>query len=164
MTRIAALCTLVAALIAPPGASAAQAGCPGTPNALDAANAAFSRAWVEGDSATVIAAYTDNAVLHPPSGSVRVGIAEVRAFWGGIANRKAAGHRLETGLRRQLAPDVVLEVGRWHSRSIRDGETQPWSTGCYSVLWRRGSDGAWRMEFDTWTGVIESETACRPRE
>lgn len=163
--RVTPLLLAVAAMgVGPVGTVAAQAVSPAIATALDAANAAFSRAWMAGDSATVIGAYTSDAVLHPPNGSVRVGAEQIRAYWGPIANRKAAGHRLEPGVRRTLGDGVVLEVGRWHSQSMRDGEPQPWATGCYSVIWRRGTDAKWRMEFDTWTGALEAETACRPRE
>lgn len=157
------LALAVAALAIPVGLGG-QAVSPTTAAALDAANAAFSRAYVAGDSATVLAAYTRDAVLHPPAGGVLVGAEQVREYWGPIANRRAAGHRLEANLRRHLAPDVVMEIGRWHSQSLRDGEPQPWSTGCYTVIWRRGTDMAWRMEFDTWTGPIQADWACRPRE
>jgi uncharacterized protein (TIGR02246 family) len=142
----------------------AQAISSATTDALDAANAAFSRAYVAGDAEAVIGSYTADAVLHPPAGGLLVGAQRVREYWGPIADRPSAGHRLEANLRRHLAPDVVLEVGRWHSQSLRDGEPQPWSTDCYTVIWRRGGDGAWRLEFDTWTGPIEADWACRPRE
>lgn len=162
LVRLPAAVLLVATLVTPP--VAAQAVAPATAAALDAANAAFSRAYMAGEAETVIAAYTEDAILHPPAGGVLVGAAGVRGYWGPIANRRSAGHRLEANLRRHLAPDVVLEMGRWHSQSLRDGEPQPWSTGCYTVIWRRGTDGGWRLEFDTWTGVIEADWACRPRE
>lgn len=162
--RVTLLLAALVVVATPIASAAAQSVSPATAAALDAANAAFSRAYVAGDAEEVIAAYTQDAVLHPPAGGVLVGAAKVREYWGPIANRRSAGHRLEANLRRHLAPDVVMEIGRWHSQSLRDGEPQPWSSGCYTVIWRRGADGGWRLEFDTWTGPIEADWACRPRE
>lgn len=130
---------------------------------LDAANAAFSRAFVAGDGTTMALSYTADAILHTPRGNVITGGSRVADFWRSIPADVRLGHRLEPTLRRMLAPDVVLEMGRWHDRPIVAGTSEPpWVSGCYTVIWQRGTDGNWRMSYDGWTNTIEAATACRP--
>jgi ketosteroid isomerase-like protein len=130
---------------------------------LDAANAAFSRAFVAGDGATMALAYTADAILHPPRGGVITGGNRVGEYWRPVRAGTKLGHRLEPTLRRMLAPDVVLEMGRWHDRPVVAGNTEPpWVSGCYTVIWHRGADGNWRMSYDGWTAAMEAPTACRP--
>lgn len=132
---------------------------------LDAANAAFSRAFVAGDGATMASAYTADAILHPPAGGVVTGGTRVPDFWRNVRAGAKLGHRLEPTLRRMLAPDVVLEMGRWHDRPVRAGtDDPPWVSGCYTVIWKRGTDGGWRMAYDGWTNAMTAEWACRPAE
>ena len=130
---------------------------------LDAANAAFSRAFVAGDGATMALAYTADAILHPPRGGVITGGNRVTEYWRPVRAGTKLGHRLEPTLRRMLAPDVVLEMGRWHDRPVVAGNNEPpWVSGCYTVIWQRSPDGNWRMSYDGWTGAMEAPTACRP--
>ena len=63
---------------------------------------------------------------------------KVADYWRPVRPDSKLGHRLEPTLRRMLAHDVVLEMGRWHDRPKRDGESDPaWVSGCYTVIWRR---------------------------
>ena len=48
---------------------------------LDAANQAFSAAFIAGDSATMANSYTADAVLHLPTGAVVTGDGRVQRFW-----------------------------------------------------------------------------------
>ena len=134
-----------------------------TAAALDAANAAFSAAWVRGDGETLVAAYVPDAILHPPAGGVRVGTAAVRSIWGSSGPGRL-GHRLEPLLRRSLAEGMVLEMGRWHSRRATDTDPDPpWVWGCYTVIWRRDPGAPWRMYYDAWSVPHTEEWACQPR-
>ncbi|HPF60682.1 MAG: DUF4440 domain-containing protein [Gemmatimonadetes bacterium] len=130
---------------------------------LDAANQAFSAAFIAGDSATMANSYTADAVLHLPTGAVVTGDGRVQRFWRPRAGSKL-GHRLEPTHRQMLADSVVLEMGRWHDRPDRGSEAEsPWSSGCYTVIWRQGPDGAWRMAYDGWTVPNDDPALCRPR-
>jgi ketosteroid isomerase-like protein len=129
--------------------------------ALDAANSAFSDAWVAGDVDALLAAYTDDAVLHPPAGGVLTTPDARKGLWASIVNTERIGHRIEPTVRQTLGPGLVLEMGRWHSSVMTDGQA-PWSTGCYSVVWREDV-GQWRMKYDAWTAPNDASWACRPR-
>jgi ketosteroid isomerase-like protein len=156
------LALLVCGLAAPLAAQTADPVPASVVTALDAANRAFSAAFVAGDSAAMAQAYTADAVLHLPDGRIITDDGRVDRFWRPRPGSKL-GHRLEPTLRRVLAPDVVLEMGRWHDRPDRGSEAEsPWSSGCYTVIWRRDGGGRWRMLYDGWTPPVEAETGCRP--
>jgi ketosteroid isomerase-like protein len=160
---------LLAALSAPSAARAQDAEYitvdVATAEALDRANAAFSAAWLRGDGPALAAAYSADAILHPPAGGVLVGTALVSRYWGPATSGEGRhGHRLEARLRRQLADGTVLEMGRWHSRRAdADGRPADWLWGCYTVIWHRGEDGRWRMGYDGWSVPHTEEWACGPR-
>jgi ketosteroid isomerase-like protein len=129
---------------------------------LDAANAAFSEAWVAADTDALLAAYTDDAVVHPPAGGVLTTPAHVRALLGPAPSQRRVGHRLEPTLRQTLRGGEVLEMGRWHSARENEAGEAPWSSGCYTVIWRNDA-GRWRMKYDGWTAANDNSWACRPR-
>lgn len=128
---------------------------------LDAANAAFSAAWVAGDVDALLDAYTADAIVHPPAGGVLTSREAIRPVWAPIVNWQRVGHRLEPTLRRALDSGEVLEMGRWHSSRTVEGQS-PWLSGCYTVIWRR-EGRAWRMAYDSWTAANDASWACRPR-
>jgi len=129
---------------------------------IDAANAAFSAAWVSGDVEGLLDAYTPDAVVHPPAGGVLTSRESIRPVWAAITNWQRVGHRLEPTLRQSLSGGEVLEMGRWHSARRNDAGEAPWVSGCYTVIWRRDA-GVWRMKYDAWTNANEASWACRPR-
>lgn len=129
---------------------------------LDAANTAFSAAWVAGDVDALLDAYTTDAVVHPPAGGVLISHESIRPVWDGIVNQQRVGHRLEPTLRQMLGGGEVLEMGRWHAARRNDAGEAPWTSGCYTVIWRNDG-GTWRMRYDGWTGVNDASWACRPR-
>lgn len=130
--------------------------------ALDLANAEFSAAWVAGDIDTLLAAYTDDAIVHPPAGGVLTTPEQIRGVWAPIVNYERIDHRLEPTLRRPLGDDRVLEMGRWHSARTNGAGQSPWQSGCYTVIWRNEA-GRWRMQYDAWTAPNDASWACRPR-
>jgi ketosteroid isomerase-like protein len=129
---------------------------------LDHANAAFSAAWAAGNVEALLDAYTEHAIVHPPAGGVLTTREQIRSVWAPIVGWQRVGHRLEPTLRRGIADGVVLEMGRWHSSRVVNGES-PWLSGCYTVVWRRGEDQVWRMEYDSWTAPNDASWACSPR-
>jgi ketosteroid isomerase-like protein len=130
---------------------------------LDAANVAFSAAWVAGNIDGLANAYTPDAIVHPPAGGVLTTPEQIRALWAPIANQSRVGHRLEPTLRQRLnSEDEVLEMGRWHTARTNEAGEAPWVSGCYTVIWRKDGVG-WRMRYDSWTAPNAHDWACRPR-
>ena len=158
---LAALGCANTALKSTPAIAGANAVASNIAAELDAANTAFSAAWVAGDVDALLDAYTADAIVHPPAGGVLTSREAIRPVWAPITNWQRAGHRLEPTLRRTLASGEVLEMGRWHSSRTVEGQS-PWLSGCYTVIWRR-EGRAWRMAYDSWTAANDASWACRPR-
>jgi ketosteroid isomerase-like protein len=165
--RLAAIATalaLTACLHVDVDVSGAEAGevSSAATHELDAANTGFSAAWLAGDIEAIMAAYTQDAVVHPPAGGVLTTREQVRGVWAPIASWNRAGHRLEPTLRQRLSGGEVLEMGRWHSARLDDSGAATWVSGCYTVIWREDG-GHWRMRYDSWTAPNDESWACRPR-
>lgn len=154
---VAACASIDASRIAQPGVSAVTAA------ELDAANVAFSAAWLAGDVDVLVSAYTEDAVVHPPAGGVLTTPEQIRTVWAPIVNWRRVGHRLEPTLRQGLRGGEILEMGRWHSARENDAGEAPWASGCYTVIWR-SDGGRWRMKYDAWTAANDASWACRPRQ
>ena len=167
---LAALCVAFCAVAAPAAVARAETVLPvttvwpipyETAAALDDANASFSAAWVAGDVEALLGAYTEDAVVHPPAGGVLTSRDSIRPVWAGITNSERNGHRLEPTLRQSLSGGEVLEMGRWHTSRVVDGQSVR-ASGCYTVIWRN-DNGHWRMRYDAWTAPNDASWACRPR-
>lgn len=116
--------------------------------AIGAASRAFSAAYVAGDTAAVRELYTFDAVLLPPERDVRGRDAIVRYF-APAPGRETLAHSMSSDDLR-VSDDSAIDVGTWRN-TWRVGE-QPVreASGRYLVVWRRGSDGRWRIEYDVW--------------
>jgi uncharacterized protein (TIGR02246 family) len=120
---------------------------------------AFSRALEAGDAATMAAQYTEDATLIPPSGRLVTGRDAIQQFWTpGNPDFKTLRHGLTTD-RLEVSGDVAIEVGTWSQRGQLRDEEPTESSGRYLVVWRRETDGKWRMQFDSWTRPFEAPPA-----
>lgn len=92
--------------VAPPPPAAAEAVVsPSVIAELDAANRAFSAAWLRGDIDGLLDAYTQDAVVHPPAGGVLTSRDSIRPVWAPIANWR------RVGLGAHVAPPAARRAG-----------------------------------------------------
>jgi ketosteroid isomerase-like protein len=133
-----------------------------TAAALDAENAAFSAAFVRGDVEAILAAYTADAVVQTPQGTVASTPETIRMLWAPIERGDdRISHSLRSTLRQRLAPHLVLEQGAFTIvRRVDNAEQR--SDGCYTLIWRH-SDGRWRIQFDSWTPPHNPARSCTAR-
>lgn len=112
------------------------------------ASRSFSDAYVAGDTATIRELYTEDAVLLPPEGEVRGRDAIVRYFEPS-PRRTNVSHAMEsTDLR--IRGRTAIDAGTWHNTIRVDGGPEREASGRYLVIWTRGDDGRWRIEYDAW--------------
>lgn len=118
---------------------------------------AFSRALERGDADGMAAQYVDDAVLVPPGGRMIAGRDSIRAFWTPRnPDFRTLAHSLTTD-RLELVGDVAVEVGTWRQEGQLSGQEPRQSAGRYLVVWRRQPDGAWKMQFDSWTAPFPED-------
>jgi ketosteroid isomerase-like protein len=87
-------------------------------------------------------------VLLPPGSEVYGRDRIVRYFAPG-PRRVNLRHAMESAELR-VTGDVAIDVGTWSNRwRIGEGEVQE-AADRYLVVWRRGADGRWRIEYDMW--------------
>jgi uncharacterized protein (TIGR02246 family) len=149
----------VAALLCHAGTAFAQVGADSAAAAAGIAvsASAFSRALERGDAEGMATQYVDDAVVVPPGGRMIAGRDSIRAFWTPRnPDFRTLAHSLTTD-RLEVTGDVAVEVGTWRQEGQMRNEAPRESAGRYVVVWRRQADGAWRMQFDTWTAPFPED-------
>jgi len=117
--------------------------------AIHAAATAFSAAYVRGDAAAMAALYTEDGVIFPERSAAIQGRAGIERYWTLPAGRRITMHRL-TPARIEVHGDVAHDYGTFEIAGERDGQAWGPDRGKYVVVWKRGTDGAWRMYLDMW--------------
>jgi ketosteroid isomerase-like protein len=157
---IAAFALAACATSAP--AQSARGGHEGVSETLDAANAAFSSAYMRGDVEAILAAYTADALVQTPQGDVIATREALRAQWAPVAQiRPGTTHALTSTLRQFMGADEVLEAGRYEISSRTAEGEQRWRRGCYTLIWRR-IEGEWLIHYDMWTAPRDPGPSCAP--
>lgn len=153
MHRSIVLC----ALLVPTLARAQVADSAAAAAAIAASAAAFSRALEVGDAAAMADQYVSDATLIPPNGRLVSGHDAILAFWTPRNPEfRTLDHSLATD-RLVVAGDVAIEVGTWRQRGQLRDEPPTEAAGRYLVVWRRLSDGGWKMQFDSWTAPFDDD-------
>jgi ketosteroid isomerase-like protein len=133
-----------------------------TAAALDAANAAFSAAFMRGDAEAIFAAYTPDALVQTPEGVVSTTAESLRAMWAPIrTNGPGSTHRLAATHRQRLEGGVIMEAGSFEIVRRTSEGVERASRGCYTLLWRETPAG-WRILYDTWTPRRDPGPTCAP--
>jgi uncharacterized protein (TIGR02246 family) len=117
---------------------------------IEETNARFMVAVNSGDTATVAALYTEDAVVLPPNAEMVRGRAGAKALFDGmIAQLGIPTLRLETVEVTEIG-DTAYEVGSYTMRMTPPGVAAIDDRGKYVVVWKRQGDGAWKLAVDIW--------------
>ena len=110
---------------------------------------AFSAASVRGDAAALAELSTDDAAIFPDGVAAIVGREGIQRYWTLPPNRRITRHVLLPD-RVEIVGNIAHDYGRFEVAGETDGK--PWgpSFGKYVVVWRKGTDGRWRMYLDMW--------------
>lgn len=120
---------------------------------IRAAGAAFSEAFESGDTTSLGELYTEDALLLAPGDTVR-GRAAIRRWFRPRDGARRFDHALEVA-DLHVEGDIAIDRGRW-VQTLHDEQADPHTaSGVYLVVWRRGIDGRWRMQFDMWHAPYE---------
>jgi len=116
--------------------------------AIMAASQAFSAAYVYGDTTAIRNLYTEDAVLLPAGREIR-GRDRITRFFSPNRRRTNVSHSMVSS-ELKVTGDLAVDIGHW-SNTWRIGDAEPQdATERYLIVWRRCSDGKWRIEYDMW--------------
>ncbi len=123
-----------------------------TAAALDSAYATFSEAYRTADPALVAGLYADSALYLTPGDTIVRGRSSIEAIFAGFlvpyARSDSGGPRIRFEIAdRRIASsgDLATDVGYF----VIDERAR----GKFIVVWRRDTDGRWRMHADGYSGV-----------
>ena len=116
-----------------------------------AANSGYIQAILAADIVSLMNFYSDDVVLLPPSEPAVVGKEAVRVYW-------AEAMKQVTTVEGASRFDEIIVIGDWaYARGKYDGRSRLISDGAesedrlnFSGLWRRDSNGSWRIARDMW--------------
>jgi uncharacterized protein (TIGR02246 family) len=117
--------------------------------AVEQANARFVQAFDAGNAAAVAALYTEDARLLPPDATDIGGRAAIQKFWQGFIDDGLKDLTLQT-TDVETSGDLAYEIGNFSVQEPADDSGMTTITGNYLVVWKRGTDGQWRLHVDTW--------------
>lgn len=111
-------------------------------------SAEFSAAFVRGDAEAMVAIYTSDAVIAPPGMGFLSGRQALLDYWSPKPGRKVTRHKAVPE-RIEIHGDLAYDYGLYAGATETQGQTSAWG-GKYLIVWRRGTDGTWRMAQDMW--------------
>lgn len=111
-------------------------------------SARFSAAFVDGDAETMVAIYTEDAVIAPPGMGFLSGKQALLDYWSPKPGRRVTRHQASPE-RIEVHGDIAYDYGHYSGATEVQGQTSNWG-GKYLIVWRRGADGVWRMAQDMW--------------
>ena len=120
------------------------------PTTLTAADRAFARAVTERGLEAWVAAFAEDGVMLTPEGVVGPGASTIRAYV--AASFADTAFRLAwepTFARVATSDDVGYTVGAYRSHRSTDRSGAVTHEGGYVTVWRKGTDGTWRVALAT---------------
>jgi uncharacterized protein (TIGR02246 family) len=117
--------------------------------AIEQVNARFMEAFKAGDAATIASLYTETGKMLPPDAAEIVGREAIQAEWqswidGGLKDLTLEAQEVEA------SGDLAYEVGAFSLQVPAESDDMVTAGGNYVVVWKRGAEGDWRLEVDTW--------------
>jgi len=106
--------------------------------------AAFQEAFNKRDAAALAMVYTEDARLMPFNVPMLAGRAGIQSFWQARFNQ-GLSHIEKTPIEVQMLGDTAIEMSHY---VVTLGERKV--QGKDMLVWRRGTDGKWRIAADIW--------------
>ena len=112
------------------------------PSAITARSDAWEEALNAGDVDALVALYTSDARIMAPNEPTAIGSDAVRAVFGGMVDAGLGGTL--TSVEASVAGDIGYNVGTY---ALKAGD-ETVDTGKFIEIWKRDSDGEWRISSD----------------
>jgi uncharacterized protein (TIGR02246 family) len=119
---------------------------------IEAGEAAWQKAFNGGDASGVTELYTQDARLMPPNTDIVAGRDSIEGF---VKEFVATGAQIKFNLLTVYeAGDVATAVGTYEMSIPIPGADAQQDTGKYIEVWKRESDGAWRIADDIFNSSL----------
>lgn len=116
----------------------------------------FSAAYMQGDAEKMTSLYTDDAVIFPGNSDLIRGKQAIRKYWTLAPGRTITHHKI-TAVEIKITGDFAYDYGYYEISGANNGEAWGPNYGKYLIVWKRGSDGAWKMHLDMWNSRPKPE-------
>src|SRR5262245_32501222 len=120
--------------------------------AIEAANAKFSEAFERGDAKALSAMYTSDAIAFPPDSEMIRGNEAIGEYWKATRDSGVQSAVLTT-VDVGRSGDVAYEVGTVSLTIQPAGKERSTAVDKYVVVWKRLSDGSWKLHRDIWNSL-----------
>ena len=119
-------------------------------SAIEGTNAQFVAAANRGDTAAVAALYTADAVVLPPNAEMVRGRQAIRGFFDALIQQMGVPRLTLDTIQVDEVGDTACEVGAYTMKLQPPGGEAVSDSGKYVVVWKRQSDGSWKLAVDIW--------------
>jgi uncharacterized protein (TIGR02246 family) len=117
--------------------------------AIETALVAFAEAFNRGDAAAVASHYAEDAAVFPPGAPRIDGRANIQIFWQGGLDAGLKNLTLKA-IEITEQGDWAYEVGELTVSVPGSGGASQMQNGKYVVIWKKDSEGKWRLYRDIW--------------
>ena len=119
-------------------------------SAIEGTNAQFVAAANRGDTAAVAALYTADAVVLPPNAEMVRGRQGVKEFFDALIQQMGVPRLTLDTIQVDEVGDTACEVGAYTMKLQPSGGEPVSDNGKYVVVWKRQTDGSWKLAVDIW--------------
>ena len=124
--------------------------------AIEASLVKFAEAFNTGDDAGVASHYSEDAAVFPPDSPRVDGRANIQKFWKGAMDAGLKDLTLKA-VEVEDAGEWAYEVGEVTYTAPGTGDARTKATGKYIVVWKKDTDGTWRLYRDIWNSNPASD-------
>jgi len=117
--------------------------------AIEDAAAKFVAAVSRGDAVSVAAFYREDAKLLPPNSQMIAGRQAIQEFWQAFLQTGTVQLTLETK-DVDSRSDLAYEIGAYTLKIQPKSGSAMTEAGKYVTIWKRQTDGSWKIAVDTW--------------
>jgi uncharacterized protein (TIGR02246 family) len=116
---------------------------------FEAANAKWDKALNSGNTKSLVALYTENAIISPGNGKTLVGRAQIENLFKGFVDGGVHNHILDI-IEVGDSDKTIFQVARWSAQGAESKGEIPSFGGISTSILELNSDGNWLTRLHIW--------------